>query len=202
MAGCDGPRQTLLAMSHGGLMMVEMEEELMMVEMEELMILQDIMKEMQQILQQMPQSLDLPQSLELDLTLQSMEVEMQLVQMELRPRLRRHGGVAHGRLANGRLANGREMEKAATMARTRRAKAAAKGGEIVVAVDATRPPRAKATSDGMMMGHIKAVVQRAPWHIIHIWLHVIPGNHAFPQESQHDFIPRNHQFDLLRESNE
>ena len=125
MAGCDGPRQTLLAMSHGGLMMVEMEEPQM--------ILQDLMLE-----RMMEEGLTVPhmvedglETMELQLTLELM-VEVRLMRLMV------------GRQRPGEEVHGSPSGVAALAKAEERAKAKARASHIVAIVEAVAETRRKA----------------------------------------------------------
>ena len=83
MAGCDGPRQTLLAMSHGGLMMVEMEEPQM--------ILQDLMLE-----RMMEEGLTVPHMVEDGLETMELQLTLELMVEPDGERLMVDGGAPDG----------------------------------------------------------------------------------------------------------
>ena len=141
MAGCDGPRQTLLAMSHGGLMMVEMEEPQM--------ILQDLMLE-----RMMEEGLTVPhmvedglETMELQLTLELM-VEVRLMverlmveRLMVEVRLMR---LMVGRQRPGEEVHGSPSGVAALAKAEERAKAKARASHIVAIVEAVAETRRKA----------------------------------------------------------
>ena len=136
MAGCDGPRQTLLAMSHGGLMMVEMEEPQM--------ILQDLMLE-----RMMEEGLTVPhmveeglETMELQLTLELMvEVRLMVERLMVEVRLMR---LMVGRQRPGEEVHGSPSGVAALAKAEERAKAKARASHIVAIVEAVAETRRKA----------------------------------------------------------
>lgn len=137
MAGCDGPRQTLLAMSHGGLMMVEMEEPQM--------ILQDLMLEMmmEEGLMAVPHMVeDGLETMELQLTLELMvEVRLMVERLMVEVRLMR---LMVGRQRPGEEVHGSPSGVAALAKAEERAKAKARASHIVAIVEAVAETRRKA----------------------------------------------------------